>query len=126
MRWKNTYLVFFFIALVVEVFAFVMPLWFFHEQMQQEKLSLLPRSDELSAELSQVQRERTTRREIRPDAPQPADLVEQIELIESLPTWPLAPDVRQRFAWGNLAFLAPPAAKMSQTVIEAFSVGLKG
>ncbi len=103
-----------------------MPLWFFHEQMQQQKLSLLPRADESSAELSQLQRDRTTRREIRPDTPEPAELVERIELIESLPTWPLAPDVRQRFAWGNVALLAPPAAKMSQTVMEAFSAGLRG
>ncbi len=105
--------------------TFVLPLWFFHQEMVQQKLRLLPRADELSAELSQLQRDRTAHRELRPDAPEPAQLVEQIELLESLPTWPLAPEVRNRFAWGNLAFLAPPAAKMSQTVLEAFSAGLK-
>jgi hypothetical protein len=124
-RWKNTYLAFFFVALGVELLTFVLPLWFFHQEMVRQKLRLLPRADELSAELSQLQRDRTAQREMRSDAPEPAQLVEQIELLESLPTWPLAPDVRNRFAWGNLAFLAPPAAKISQTVLEAFSGGLK-
>lgn len=125
LRWKNIYLGFFFIAMSVEMVAFALPLWFFHQEMVRQKLRLMPRADELSAELSLLQRDRTKQRSMRADTPEPAQLVEQIELIESLPTWPLAPDVRNRFAWGNLAFLAPPAAKMSQTVMEAFSVDMK-
>ncbi|MFK8115369.1 MAG: hypothetical protein AB8B91_24440 [Rubripirellula sp.] len=135
--WKTTYVGFLIIALVLELTAFVLPMLFFHQQMKDQKRQLLPLADQLSAELSHVQLERTARLtalanpeiEIPFDTEHvgadPGQLVDQIALLESLPTWPLAPQIRNRFALGNLALLAPGAMKLSQTVSDAISNGLK-
>ena len=136
-NWKRAYVGFLFVALGFELTAFVLPMVFFHQQMKQQKRKLLPLADQLSAELSHVQLERTarltTQRNPEIDIPYDADrdgadagqLVDQIAVLESLPTWPLAPQIRNRFALGNLALLAPGALKLSQTVMEALSNGLK-
>lgn len=123
MNWKNTYVAFFFIALAVELVAFAFPLLHFHQEMKRQKLSLQPLADELSGTLSQLQRDPATDR--GESGGESAQLIEQIEMLENLPTWPLAPEVSKRFAIGNLALLAPPAAKMSQAAMDAFSTGLK-
>ncbi|MCM2369258.1 hypothetical protein [Aporhodopirellula aestuarii] len=119
LQWKNTYLVFFFFTLGIEVLAFVLPLWFVHQLMAAQKTSLQSRVDELSAKLSKLQQAPTASGQNPDDGTDRALLIDQIASLENLPTWALAPDVRQRFAWGNCAFLASPALQMSQTVIDA-------
>lgn len=119
LQWKNTYLVFFFLTLGLEVLAFVLPLWFVHQLMAVQKDGMQTRVDELSAKLSKLNQEPTALGQTPDDGTERALLIEQIASFENLPTWALAPDVRQRFAWGNLAFLASPALQMSQTVIDA-------
>jgi len=122
-QWKNTYLVFFFIALGIEVLAFILPLWFFHREMSVQKQNMRSRADELSATLSKLQRDITSQERLRDYGEERTQLVEQIALLENLPTWALAPDVRQRFAWGNLACLSPFALQLSQTILDAVSKG---
>lgn len=120
-QWKNTYLIFFFIALGIEVLSFLVPLWFFHQQMVGQKSKMQRRADNLSASLLRLQRNDTSENQIavQEEGMKQAMLVEQIAMLESLPTWALAPEVRQRFAWSNLAFLSPAAIQMSRTVFDA-------
>ena len=118
-QWKNTYLIFFLVTIGIELLTFALPLWFFHQQMSAQKKQMQSRVDELSARLYRLQQSPAVEHRPFDDGPERGDLIEQIASLENLPTWPLAPDVRQRFAWGNLAFLASPALQMSQTVLDA-------
>jgi hypothetical protein len=115
-QWTNTYLACFVLALGIEVLSFVLPLWFFHQEMTSHKREMQTRVDELSAKLSRLQRERTLQTDLHDDGDQRVLLNEQIALLENQPTWALAPDVRQRFAWGNIACLSPVALQMSRTL----------
>lgn len=118
-QWKNVYIVFFFLALALELVAFVFPLLYFHLEMQQQKSGLIPKADALSAQLHKLQIDNAADDYANRVAPEPELLIQRIQALEGMPTWPLAPNVRNRFALGNLAFLAAPAAKISQTVLES-------
>ncbi|EMI52211.1 hypothetical protein [Rhodopirellula sallentina] len=118
-QWKNTYLIFFLVTIGIELLTFALPLWFFHQQMSLQKKQMQSRVDELSARLYRLQQSSRDSNQPPDDGADRASLIDQIASLENLPTWPLAPDVRQRFAWGNLAFLASPALQMSQTVLDA-------
>lgn len=122
-HWKNTYLVFLFISLGIEVVAFILPLWFFHREMSHQKHDMQSRVDELSATLSKLQRDITTQERLQDNGEERTQLVEQIALLENLPTWALAPEVRQRFAWGNLACFSPFVMQISQSVFDAVAKG---
>ncbi|MGI9472662.1 MAG: hypothetical protein ACR2NZ_14065, partial [Rubripirellula sp.] len=136
-RYKEAYIVFLFVALGFELTAFVSPMLFFHQQMNQQKRQLLPLADQLNAELSHVRLARMARLTTQgnPDIEIPSEaecgdtdagqLIDQIAMLENLPTWPLAPQIRNRFAIGNLVLLAPGALKLAQMVMDPVSNGLE-
>ena len=49
MAWMHPYMGLLAVALVIEVMAFVVPMWWFHREMRDQKEKLLAQADELSA-----------------------------------------------------------------------------
>ncbi|WP_442505163.1 hypothetical protein SH528x_003940 [Novipirellula sp. SH528] len=134
--WQGVYVVFLVVAILLEFASFVFPLLSFHRQMKQQKQMLLPLADKLSAKLSQLQWKRTLmmtgddNSEIEKEfdgsseCGDPGQWIEQIGTLESLPTWPIAPSIRNRFAAGNMVFLIPAAFRLVQYLMNAASAGL--
>jgi hypothetical protein len=109
-NWREPYLGLLVIVLTVEVLAFLLPLWSFHEAMHAQKALLLGDADKLSRAIAtaqtalsaaQADQERTALKN------RIADMTEQYWAIEQLPTWPVAPAVRRRFTFNNLALFLP-------------------
>src|SRR5262249_9844502 len=108
--WREPYLGLLVIVLTVEVLAFLLPLWSFHEAMLAQKARLLGDADTLSRDIATTQmalraaqsdQERTVLKN------RIADMTEQYWAIEQLPTWPVDSRVRRRFTLNNLALFLP-------------------
>jgi hypothetical protein len=93
-----------------ELLAFLVPLWFFHQEMKRQKLGFLRQTDELSKSIVGIQGKLVK--------PQPTDEKEVLSdrlsrstqeylAIENMPTWPIDPKTRRRFAVRNVVLLLP-------------------
>jgi hypothetical protein len=109
-QWREPYLGLLAVVLTIEVLAFLIPLWSFHQEMQDQKAKLLDEADKLSravdavlVELAEAKtdQERTALKE------RLAQMTERYWAIEQMPTWPLDPRVRRRFTFNNLALFLP-------------------
>jgi hypothetical protein len=110
-RWKEPYLGLLPIALGFELLAFLVPIWFFHREMQVQKTVLLREADTLGQNIVRVQNELT---ELR-DAQQYNLLKEQLSYmtqryweIERMPTWPVDMKTRRRFTLNNAVLFTIP------------------
>ena len=110
-RWKEPYLGLLPIALGFEILAFLVPLWFFHREMQAQKTALLTEADTLGRNIVCIQNELTKLQ----DAQQYTQLKEQLSYmtqryweIERMPTWPVDMKTRRRFTLNNAALIIIP------------------
>lgn len=98
--WQEPYLGLLPIALAFEILAFVVPLWFFHAEMQAQKTALLREADALGQNIVRVQAELTELRDaqqytVRKE--QLSHMTERYWEIERMPTWPVDAQTRRRF-----------------------------
>jgi hypothetical protein len=109
-RWREPYLALLAPAILFEVLAFLVPMWWFHTRMVDQKRDLLREADILSAQL-----DRTATLVSAPTAPSPpevpadrvAALTQAYWDVERMPTWPVDVRTWRRFALNNLALVLP-------------------
>jgi hypothetical protein len=110
-RWREPYLQLFGVVVACELLAFLIPLWWVHQAMADERRELLRAADkELTPTIV------TLHREIL-DAPDPeqlafrrdrlAALQGRYSAVDAMPTWPVDVRIRRRFALNNAALLIP-------------------
>jgi len=110
MRWRAPYLGLLPIAIIFEILAFLVPIWFFHREMQNQKKVLLKNADALSRGIVEIQAQLA---ESKADEQrdllekQLSRMIERYWSIEQMPTWPLDPKTRRSFTLSNLSLLIP-------------------
>jgi len=116
MKWAHPYLWLLALALMVEVLAFVIPMWWFHREMREQKQQLLPTADELSQAIAEMNSQLAEAK----SATERAELNEQLRFktkqywdIELLPTWPVDNAIIKRFTIRNVGLLIPLAAEFA-------------
>jgi hypothetical protein len=108
--WRAPYLGLLAVALTVELLAFLVPLSFFHQEMQAQKAKLLDEADKLGRAVSTVQAaltEAKTEQERNELKDRLSSMTERYWAIERMPTWPVDTKVRRRFTLNNLALFLP-------------------
>ena len=113
--WRSPYIGLLALSIAFEVLAFLVPMWSFHLEMQHEKLNLLKKADELSANIGAL--EAQLAEPAHPDSRR--ELQEQLALmtkyywnIENMPTWPVDYKTRRHFTLSNVGLLLPVAAEL--------------
>jgi hypothetical protein len=112
--WRDPYLGLLAIVLLFEVSAFVIPMWFFHQEMADQKNELLKNADELSQRVAALQAalaDATTDQERKLLKDRLADMTERYWALEQMPTWPLDVKTRRRFTINNVALFLPLASQ---------------
>jgi hypothetical protein len=109
-HWRNPYLLLLIIALAFEILSFILPMWVFHEIMQDKKQGHLEKADEISQKITELENQIIT----ATDSSLLKELQKQLTLnrekyweIENTPTWPLDTQTRRRFTFNNLALFSP-------------------
>ena len=101
-HWEQPYIALLSIAILVEVLAFLLPIWLFHHLMQQQKQQCLQDADKLSNDIAELQ--------MRLEADK-ADKIEMLQkqywAIENMRTWPVDIKTTQRFRWHNILLIIP-------------------
>lgn len=106
--WREPYLGLLVPAIAFEVLAFVVPLWWFHRQMERSKTTLLQEADQLSVEIL-AHHSPAAEGSDEPDESQ-LDVErakERYFAIENMPTWPVDVRTRRKFRLNNLALIVP-------------------
>ena len=116
--WRNPYLGLLAIGLIFEILSFIVPMWVFHEIMQQQKIKSLAEADELSKRIADLEDnilKAADPREIN-------DLQKQLDFqqqkyweIEHMPTWPVDAQTRRRFTINNLVLFLPFLSDLIRT-----------
>jgi len=108
-RWKSSYPGLLAVAMVIEILAFVVPLWAFHEEMVRQKETALKEADHTALEIAEIQAKLA-----HDPGSQDANWKERIaagaaryQAIEDMPTWPVDPATRRRFRLSNVALFLP-------------------
>ena len=119
--WEDAYLVLLSIAILVEILAFLIPVWSFHRIMIQERVKQLEEADRLSIEISELH----LRKETSQDADTKDTLSDQIEdktqhywAIENMPIWPVDIKIKRRFKLNNLLLFVPLLGDLAKRSIE--------
>lgn len=109
--WREMYLVFLALAILLEIIGFLAPLIAAHGVMEREKARLLSVADtEVRARFESI------REELRADIPdarrtqlqgQLQALREQYQEAETMPTWPIDRTLRRRVTIANVALVVP-------------------
>lgn len=108
--WEDSYLALMSIAFLLEMAAFVLPLWAFHEIMLEQKTNLLKEADDLSGEISELQ---DVLNSAAPEgrkndvATQIKEKTEHYWAIENMLTWPVDVGTRHRFKFNNILLFIP-------------------
>jgi hypothetical protein len=116
-QWREPYLGLLAVVLTVEVLAFLIPVWSFHQEMLDQKTRLLDEADRLSRAVDSGQAELTeakTGQERSELKDRLAQMTERYSAIEQMPTWPVDPRVRRRFTFNNLALFLPLISRSFQ------------
>jgi hypothetical protein len=110
LRWRDTYIGLLAIVLIIEFLAFLLPIWYFHTEMQRQKTELLKKADGLSRSIVELQSRLV-------DAPTDNErselkerltlMVERYSAIEQLPTWPVDAKVQRKFTLSNVGLFLP-------------------
>jgi hypothetical protein len=108
--WYYPFLFLLAFVLIVEILSFIIPLYFFHNQMVEQKNRHLADADKLSISISQLQKELYSANEIQ----ERKELEEQINYsqkkfvsIENMPTWPIDSKILKQFSVSNLSLSVP-------------------
>lgn len=113
-RWRDPYLGLLVIAIVLELLAFIAPMWFFHREMATQKADLLREADRLSGEIASLSKQVASAAEDEAGRlrERMATVTERYWALESLPTWPVDVKTRRRFRLNNLALFLPLLGKL--------------
>lgn len=122
-HWRDPYLGMLAVAIVIQLLAFIVPLWSFHRAMAAQKTILLQDADRLSVEIASLSERLAApqRGDKGPSREHPAadelrkrldTITERYWAIERLPTWPVDVKTRRRFRLNNLALVLPLAGKL--------------
>ncbi len=98
------------IVLTIEVAAFILPMWTFHQMMVAEKRRWRVKADEISMAISRLQGFGETDQRSEPASKTDQDVElprRRFEAIEAMPTWPVDRKTRDRFRLNNLMLLFP-------------------
>jgi hypothetical protein len=103
--WREPYLGLLAVAILLEIAAFVAPMWHAHSQMTKAKREALARADTtLAREIAEL-RARLETEMSADDRATATDRLERkvarYEAIEAMPTWPIDRAVRRRMTLGN-------------------------
>jgi hypothetical protein len=120
-HWENAYLVLLSIALLIEILAFMIPIWAFHRVMTGAKETWLEEADRLSSEICDLER--------RKESLQQPELKEalsaQIEVktqrywaIERMQVWPVDMKTKKRFKLNNVFLFIPLLGDIAKRTIE--------
>jgi hypothetical protein len=108
--WYYPFLFLLAFVLIVENLSFIIPLYFFHNEMSKQKNGYLADADKLSISIAQLQKEFYSTKEIQ----ERKELEEQINYahkkivnIENMPTWPIDSQILKRFSVSNLSLSVP-------------------
>jgi len=99
------------VFLLIEVAAFVWPMWCFHRAMLRQKRALAAKADEVWCRISGIRAELeafTNRSEFRTLSSLLRLELEHFDALEHLPTWPVSREVRRWFAIQNLILVTAP------------------
>lgn len=111
---------------LIEVAAFVWPMWAFHRVMVRQKRSLVTQADEIAHRISSTKVE--LRKSTNPDQVKELNARLTLDLklyeeLDNLPTWPVSKQTRRRFAVQNLILVAIPVLGLlvgdKTTLLEA-------
>lgn len=108
--WQKIYAGLLALAIIFEIFAFIIPLWYFHRGMESQKHLLLQEADRLSPEIAEIQRklsDNPTGDEAKVLKDSLADKTARYWAIEQLPEWPIDPRTKRLFSLNNIALLLP-------------------
>lgn len=115
-QWMHPYMALLAATLVIEVMAFLIPMWWFHREMRDQKDQLLVQADELSSAIARI---RTQLAGLRTSAER-KELDEQLSFItkqywdiEHMPTWPVDVSTIRKFTFRNAALIMPLIAEVS-------------
>ena len=113
-RWRDPYLGLLAIAIVIELLAFFVPMWFFHREMAGQKGDLLREADRLSGEIASLTKELASAHGEEATALRErlATVTERYWSLENLPTWPIDVKTRRRFRLNNVALVLPLVGKL--------------
>jgi hypothetical protein len=109
-HWSGGYAGLLVLPLLLEILAFLMPLWSFHQEMLIQKKKHLQDADQLSLKINKVQDALITehpaeQRELLKD--QLSSMTKQYWDIENMPTWPVDVKTKRLFLRNNLVLLLP-------------------
>lgn len=113
-NWAGQYLSLFFIAIILEILAFLLPMILVHGEMKRQKNILLIDADRSTRQIESLWRqfERATHlRGRRALNDQINSRMARYHVIENMSTWPVDIRTRRRFAINNLLIVAPMAAQ---------------
>lgn len=112
-RWRDPYLGLLVIAIVLELLAFIAPMWFFHREMVAQKADLLREADRLSREIASLSKQVASAAEDEAGRlrERMTTVTERYWALENLPTWPVDVKTRRRFRLNNLALFLPLVGK---------------
>jgi hypothetical protein len=109
-RWKGPYLGLLPIGIAFEILAFLVPMWFFHREMEAKKAAQLRVADKLAKEIMRIEAELSKTQ----DPKQYELLKEQLSFsttryddIERMPTWPVHTRTLRLFIRNNAIVALP-------------------
>jgi hypothetical protein len=108
--WRGPYMWLLLVAIGIEVMTFILPMLSVHMLMSEQKTQLLEHADELSSEIESLQQRlrqpesATERQQIKDSI---ADMTDEYQRIEQVPTWPIDSSIRRRFSLSNVALFLP-------------------
>lgn len=108
--WQNWYLAFFVLAILFEIFAFILPLLYFHQEMKAKKREMLQQADEIGERIVKTRNQllvESASSRIRVLEDELEGLTEQFQNIEALASWPFDAALRRRLTISNVSLVIP-------------------
>jgi hypothetical protein len=109
-HWRDPYLTLLAIAITFEILSFFVPMWIFHQIMQEQKIKHLKEADGLCEEIIKLEERilNADDSESVSDVPKQLDFLrEKYWNIEQMPTWPVDALIRRKFTRNNLILFLP-------------------
>lgn len=109
-HWEQAYPALLSIAIVIEILAFLVPIWSFHRIMHSEKTKWLEAADRLSNEISEIQCVSESGQPLETKKIQPEQIEEMRKRywsIENMSTWPVDIKTKRRFRLNNILLFIP-------------------
>lgn len=108
--WEPVYLALLSIAILIEILAFLVPIWSFHQIMHNKKNEWLDAADLLSNEIREIQHLSESGPTLKAEDIQHKNIEELEKLywaIENMATWPVDIKTKKRFKFNNILLFVP-------------------